>query len=86
MKQTTKIIKIFLKKIKNQSKIQYFSSRLKKHQNNSKETWKIMKEVIGKSKVFNDDFPKKLLINKKFSTRMKFQVVLIPSSQMLALI
>ena len=38
---------------------------MKKHQNNSKETWKIMKEVIGKSKVFNDDFPKKLLINQQ---------------------
>ena len=57
--------KNLFEKIKNKSKIQHFSSLLKKHQNNSKETWKVMKEVIGKSKTFNDEFPKRIVIDKQ---------------------
>ena len=50
---------------KNRSKIHHFSSLLKTHQKNSKETWKVIKEAVGKSKIFNDDFPKILLREKQ---------------------
>ena len=57
--------KNLFEKLKNKSKIQHFSTLLKKHQNNSKETWKVMKDAIGKSKLLKDDFPRKLIINNK---------------------
>ena len=62
---TYKNYKNLFEKIKNKSKVQHFSSLLKKHQYNSKETWKIMKEVIGKSNILNNDFPKTLLRDKQ---------------------
>ena len=57
--------KNLFEKIKVKSKIQHFSSLLKKHQNNSEETWKVMKHVISKSKTFNDRFPKRIVIDKQ---------------------
>ena len=44
-------------KLKLQSKILYFRNKLKQYENNIKNTWKIMKVIIGKSKVYNDNFP-----------------------------
>ena len=35
-----------------------------KHQNNSKKTWEVIKEAIGRTKIKGSDFPRKLLINK----------------------
>ena len=58
-----KMYKNLFEKIKIKSKREYYSSVLKKHQNNSKETWKIMKEITGKTKNMNDSFPRKILIN-----------------------
>ena len=40
MRQTYKTYKTLFGKTQNKSKVQHFSSLLKKHQNNSKETWK----------------------------------------------
>ena len=34
------------------------------HQNNSKKTWEVIKEAIGRTKLKSNDFPRKLLINK----------------------
>ena len=58
---TYKTYKDLFEKMKNKSKIHHFSSLLEKYQNNSKETWKVIKEAVGKNKIFNDDFPKTLL-------------------------
>ena len=55
------VIKNLFEKIKTKSKIEHFSSLLQKHHNNSKETWKVIKEAIGKSKLFKEDFPKKYI-------------------------
>ena len=55
--------KNLFEKIKNQSKTKHYSTLLKKYQGNSKQTWKVMKEVIGKTKLSVDEFPKKLSIN-----------------------
>ena len=44
---------------------------LEKYQNNSKETWKVIKETVGKNKIFNDDFPKTLLRDKQEITGQK---------------
>ena len=35
-----------------------------KHQNNSKKTWEVLKEAIGRTQLKSNDFPRKLLINK----------------------
>lgn len=51
------------KKIKLQLKKLYIQNKLKKNENNVTNTWKIMKIVIGKSKVYNDNFPKRLNID-----------------------
>ena len=52
-------------KIKHKSNVNHFSSMIQKHQHNSKETWKVMKEAIGKSKILQDDFPRTLLKDKQ---------------------
>ena len=45
---TYKTYKNLFEKMKNKSKIHHFSSLLEKYQNNSKETWKVIKEAVGK--------------------------------------
>ena len=52
-------------KLKKQSKKLYFQNELKQYENNIKNTWNVMKAVIGKSKICNDKFPKRLDINKE---------------------
>ena len=63
--------KSFFEKLKLQSKKLYFQNKLKQYENNIKNTWKIMKVIIGKSKVYNDNFPKILNIDKKEITDKK---------------
>ena len=58
-------------KLKLQSKKLYFQNKLKQYENNIKNTWKIMKVIIGKSKVYNENFPKILNIDKKEITDKK---------------
>ena len=54
--------KNLFEKLKKQSKKLYFQNKLKKCENDIKNTWKIMKSVTGKSRVQNDSFPKSLII------------------------
>ena len=62
MKKHTRCIKILFEKLKKLSKKLYFKNKLKKCENDIKSTWKIMKSIIGKSRVQNDSFPKSLII------------------------
>ena len=52
--------------MKKLSKKLYFQNKLKKCENDNfychSRTWKIMKSIIGKSRVQNDSFPKSLII------------------------
>ena len=66
-----KMYKSFCEKLKLQSKKLYFQSKLKQYENNIKNTRKIMKAIIDKSKVYNDNFPKILNIDKKEITYKK---------------
>ena len=66
-----KMYKSLFEKLKLQSKKLYFQNKLKQYENNIKNTWKIMKVIIGKSKVYNDNFPKILNIDKKEITDKK---------------
>ena len=59
-----KIYKTLFEKLKNQLKKLYFRNKLKQYENNFKNTWDVMKAVIGKSKICNDKFPKSLDIIK----------------------
>ena len=63
--ETYKIYKNLFEKLKKQSKKLYFQNKLKQYENNIKNTWNVMKAVIGKSKICNDKFPKRLDINKE---------------------
>ena len=45
----------------------YFQNKLKQYENDIKNTWNVMKTVIGKSKIYDDNFPKIIDINKKKS-------------------
>ena len=71
--ETYKIYKDLFEKLEKQSKKLCFQNRLKKYKNNIKNTWNIMKGVIGKSKICNDKFPKSLDINKEEITDKKIK-------------
>ena len=49
--KTNKMYKSLFEKLKLQSKKLYFQNKLKQYENNVKNTWKILKVIIGKSKV-----------------------------------
>ena len=53
-----KMYKSLFEKLKLQSKKPYFQNKLKQYENKIKNTWKVMKVIIGKSKQYNDNFPK----------------------------
>ena len=57
-------LKLF-EKIKIKSKKNYYSSELNRYKNNIKKTWEVMKEVIGKQKIDNNNFPKRIVIDNK---------------------
>ena len=61
----TKCMRTCLKKLKLQSKFLYLQNKLRQYEKNMKNTWKNMKVIIGKPKVYNDNFPKSLNIDKK---------------------
>ena len=46
------------------SKRKYYSEKLLQFQGDAKKTWRIMKEVIGKSKLIHSTLPRKIIINK----------------------
>ena len=62
--------KNLFEKLKKQSKKLHFQNKLKKCENNIKNTWKIMKSITGKFRVQNDSFPKSSTIaNEKFTDK-----------------
>ena len=63
--KTYKIYKNLFEKLKKQSKKLFFQNGLKQYENNIKNTWNVMKAVIGKSKICNDELSKRLDINKE---------------------
>ena len=63
--------KNLLEKLKKQLKKLYFKNKLNKCENNIKNTWKIIKSVIGKFRVQNDSFPKRLTIANEENTEKK---------------
>ena len=66
-----KMYKSWFEKLKLQSKKLYFQNKLKQYENNIKNTCKVMKVMIGKSKVYNANVPKILNIDKKEITDKK---------------
>ena len=62
--------KNLIEKLKKQKKL-YFQNKLKKCKNDIKNTWKIMKSIIGKSRAQNDSFPKSLIIDNEEITDKK---------------
>ena len=69
--QTYKTYKNLYEKIKKNSMELYYQNQLAKYQKDIKNTWKVMKEIIGKTKVCNDNFPKRLVIDKTEITNKK---------------
>ena len=63
--------KNLFEKLKKRSKKLYFQNKLKKCENNIKNTWKIMKSIIGESRVQNDSFSKSLIIANQEITNKK---------------
>ena len=66
-----KIYKNLFQKLKLQSKKLYFQNKLKQYENTIKIIWKIMKVIISKSKVYNDNFSSLKIGKKKLLTRKK---------------
>ena len=66
-----KIYKNLFQKLKLRSKKLYFQNKLKQYENTIKIIWKIMKVIISKSKVYNDNFSSLKIGEKKLLTRKK---------------
>ena len=84
-----KMYKNLFEKLKKQSKKLYFQNKLNKCENDTKNTWKIMKSIIAKARVQNDSFPKSLVIANeeiidKKSKAEKFNSFIVNSSTNLA--
>ena len=60
-----KTYKSLFEKLKKNAKRLYYQNKLKNCEGNIKSMRKIMKEIVGKSKIKQTNFPKCLLINKK---------------------
>ena len=71
MLETYKNYKNLFEKIKKSSKKLYYQNKIEKCKNNIKTTWKTMKEIIGKSKVFHQYLPNNLRIHKTSITDTK---------------
>ena len=55
--------KLIFEKIKQKSQKNYYVKKLEQSQGNSKNTWKVIKEIIGKSKIEKNVLPKELNVN-----------------------
>ena len=69
--ETYKNYKNLFEKILKSSKKHYHQNKLEKCKNNIKTTWISMTEIIGKSKVFHQNLPYNLRINKTSITDKK---------------
>ena len=58
-----KTYKILFESIKNKSKKSYYSEQINKYKNDSRKTWNVIKEVIGKTKIKKNIIPLKLVEN-----------------------
>ena len=72
--ETNKNYKNLFEKFKKIYKKHYYQNKLEKCKNNLKTTWKTMKEIIGKSKVFHQNLPNNLRLNKTSITDIKIIV------------
>ena len=72
-RKTTKTLETYknyqnlFEKIKKSSKKHYYQNKLEKCKNNLKTTWKTMKEIIGKFKVFHQNLPNTLRIKQNIN-------------------
>ena len=63
MKKLTKHINLF-ERIKKNAKKNFYRDKIKLFENDIRNTWKIMKEIIGKKKCNNETLPKHLIVDK----------------------
>ena len=49
--------------IKKKSKINYYNKQITRYKNNAKKTWEVMKEIVGKTKIIIDNFPKEIVLD-----------------------
>ena len=59
-----KAYKNMFEMIKRKSKIRFYSEKLIKFQADAKKTWCIMKELIGKAKIYKSFLPRKIVTDK----------------------
>ena len=64
MKKLTKHIKPYSRELKKNAKKNYYQDKIKLFENDIRNTWKIMKEIIGKKKCNNETLPKQLIVDK----------------------
>ena len=57
--------KQLFEKIKKDSKKKYFQEKLSFYKNDIKNTWKTLKDVIGKTKINENRLPKKIALENK---------------------
>ena len=57
--------------VKKNSKRLYYSNLIIKYKNNIKKTWSVIKEAIGKEKIKQQNFPKKIRVGEKEITDLK---------------
>ena len=63
MEKLTKHIKPYSRKLKKNAKKNYYRDKIKLFENDIRNTWKIMKEIIGKKKCNNETLPKHLIVD-----------------------
>ena len=64
MKKLTKHIKTYSTELKENAKKNYYRDKIKLFENNIRNTWKIIKEVIDKKKCNDETLPKHLIVDK----------------------
>ena len=64
MKKLTKLIKAYSRELKKNAKKNYYRDKIKLFENDIRNTWKIMKEIIGKKKCNSEALPKYLIVDK----------------------
>ena len=63
--QNEQIYKHLFEKLRKNVKQIYYQSKLTDYQNDIQYTWKVIKEITGKSKLNSDRFPKPINVNGK---------------------
>ena len=60
-----KVCKSMFQSIRHKSKKSYYSQKIIEYKDNTKKTWNVMKELIGKTRKSEPHLPGKLLINEQ---------------------